>query len=349
MPSKDIMFKGWIADYAVSGGKRKNGQNRLQTEADTIEHDLTWPTMVLTSIRLVVSVFIYTFAMLFLFNSISPTTDTPTLEPVAYAIVVYVLTHFLGIVAGLPSMPSLYLCLMAPLWTLMRAKKGHKWNLFKWSLVLNWMWYGGLILLTAYLAQLLMGNIDSSANLTIPTNETVTRTVYATDLLFWTVIVSTVMWFDVLGVGGKDGAWLPWSPADNNDKRESRDRHIMAALNATGFLWNFLATGGTFPIEPIYIFATFTQHTPGNGDYAFIFGYTVGVAAAATLVMTILTFFCSDLLADIMRGLGVGRRRGRYGRSNRNNRKRASDETDDDDGETGRGGNDDDDDEDDDN
>jgi hypothetical protein len=278
-----------------------------------------WGTVFKTTIRLLFAELATLIPTLLILNTATVVTAGNSL---VLAAMIYILEQALGVIAGLPSVPSLYICVMTPLWSTIRAPYGFKFR-FWWKSTLCSILYGGVILLTAYLSQ--KAAVAISANGFQTTIATVAPTVppllYGSALTFTAMIKVLVMWFDVLGVGDSDGVWLPWSPSKENIKRENWDRHRMATLQAFNFLFLNTVIGTTYVPSPTYIFATWTQNgATSGGDYGFIFEWTFAISLAMIAVLTIFTFFFSDALRELLRGFWMGgpRHHPRYkGRSER--------------------------------
>jgi hypothetical protein len=138
-------------------------------------------------------------------------------------------------------------------------------------------------------------------------------------------------WYDQLGVGEYDGAWLPRSPAANYAKREKWDRHVSAVIQAFSFLFVNQIIGVPMIVDPLYIFATWTQHTTNaSNDYGVIFTWLMVTAVILIVFFAISTFLFSGSFNSLMRNIsfGVGhKRRGRYGRKRERDEGEAETET----------------------
>jgi hypothetical protein len=225
----------------------------------------------------------------------------------------------LGVLAGLPSTPNVWISFMAPFWALMRARWEKKWGMF-WRTCLLSVFYGGLELFFPYLSMLTVAYIwPSSIVLTIPARPTtVTATVYAAIIVLLSGAQAALVWFDQLGVGDLDGAWLPRSPAKNNWKRENWDRMRSATFQAFCFLFVNQVAQVPLILNPSYLFATWTQHTTNaSNDYGMLFGWTVGTAALVTVGLMLTQVMFTDTVYALWYGIwsGQGHKRSkRYGR-----------------------------------
>jgi len=235
------------------------------------------------------------------------------------AFVIYALSLFLAVIGGEESTPSMVLDLVTPWWTCMRAKRGYKLRLTAYSLVFR-SWLLGVKLLMAYLMQLAVTAIGpQSMDLTIPTFTPAaplpTKMQYQISLMMAALLYVFVLWFDISGLGERDGAWMPLSLAKYNMERKQRDRHRIAVVNAFNFVMIYLQTGIPYAIIPEYVFLTWTQHVPTGGDYGLFFGWFLGTVVVSIICLMFLSFFFTDLFKALVEGLvmGGGHRSGRYG------------------------------------
>ena len=318
--TKDDDIPDWIDD--VTKGSKDDGlRTYLVTQADAVRHDFDYHIALFHMLRVFVALFLSLFfQLLVLASSQAQLALTPGFI-VPVALVVYATILFAGVVAGLPSLPSLYTCMMSPFWTLMRAPKDAKlW--FAWrATVLAVMW-GGLMLLAAYAAVQSAAQLAPRLTFTIPLQEgpiyngTIVQQAEATDAQYtlYGVVLSMItasllvlMWFDVAGVGDRDGAWVRWSSADSNDKRENRDRSRTATITALGTLVLYILTGVALVPTPEYVFATWAQHTTMAGtDYTLLFLWTIvaGLITIAGLVLT--STFMADFWYDLFSTVHMG-------------------------------------------
>lgn len=299
----DVLKSTWLADYAkVSKDVSDAKKSLLSDEASTIYHDLRPLTSLKTCMRLFIALFPVTMLQLILFGEANGVVTSP----VTYAIFVYCTELAIGVIGGLPTTADLFLTVMAPAWAMMRGRWGYKVPLTLRTFVLGVI-YGGVMLLTVYLAQLAVSNIFATTfNLTIPSRAPgqATTVIYGTVLVLVVAAQVGVAWFDVLGVGDLDGAWLPWSPAKNNWVREQWDRHRYAALQAFSFLVVNQVAGVPMVVNPLYIFATWTQHTNNaTNDYPLIFLWTFGTAVFLILGFTLTQVVFTDSVNDLLKGI----------------------------------------------
>jgi hypothetical protein len=317
-----MMFytSNWIADYAKEPKASKERQSLLTDEASTIAHDTKFMTFILTCIRIFIALFPITMLELMVFGA-AP--NGVINDPVIYAIMIYAFDMSIGVIAGLPTAPNLYLSVLAPVWAFYRGRPGKTWGLTWRTFILN-VFYAGWELLVVFFAQLAVSNIfASSFVLTIPSRPaTVTSVVYGTVLALCTAAQVSVAWFDVLGVGDLDGAWLPRSPAKNNWKREQWDRSRSAVIQSMSFLFVNIVVGVPMIVNPLYIFATWTQHTnSATNDYGLILTWTVATAAMLVVGFMLVHLVFTDKINDILQGITFGEghsRWRRYGRQHHN-------------------------------
>ena len=327
--SKEQTLPEWV-DILVGSETDSKKKQHLQTQADVVLYDLSFRTIILQLPRVFAAVFISIFLLLLLFGSTNGVIYGGSLT---YGILVGVCTYLQGSISGLPANPTLYICFMAPFWTAFRAPKGSKLSLMWRSVELSIVW-GGVILLAAWTAQLATSKVAPTMTFTIPlqvgpvvqtssftnttTNNTLVtttitetgdsqRVLYATMIAIFSVWAALLMWYDVLGVGEWDGAWVPWSQAKDNLKRANWDR-TRSALNAmasTLFINQIL--GVALVLSPEYLFATWTQHTTMVGtDYDILFAWSLGSVAMTVGVVLLMSIWFSDIMEDWMSGIHIG-------------------------------------------
>jgi hypothetical protein len=322
MSSKSGKFDAGYLQFYLDGAKNDAEKRERQTEAALVMHELSPVSMVFSSVRLMLAWVVYFFVLLLTFNGPVVLVSNGT-TALLLAVIVYSATLALGVISGQPSIPSFELYIMRPLWTWLRAREGWKFY-FAWrDLMYSLFWELGIGLFLAWAMQRAVSAINPFADMTIPQNVLVTSTVYASVLLFCSVVTCLFMWFDVLGPGDKDGVWLPRSVASSDLARAWADRHFAAMWASAKFLFLYLVTGQAFPVDPLYIFATYTQHTPDDDtdgtNYHFLFEWLLGTSLVTTFVLFLMNFGISDwtlmLFDGIIRWRGKRRRRrGYFGR-----------------------------------
>ena len=321
---------GWL-DQLPSATK-----DHWATQAEVAAWDLLPQVALIHALRVFAAVMLPMLFLLLTFANTAPLLAAHPAMIGVLALVVYGATLFQGKVAGLPSLPTLHVCLAGPFWTATRAPVGSKtWFLWR-SVVVNVM-YAGLILLASYAAQLAAVKLSPGLNFTIPeqngpmyvptyVNGTQTGgsvqylndaqyTLYGTTIALLASMMCVLTWYNVLGVGDTDGAWVRWSSAIHNHADEKEDRYTMATVVAMSTLVVYAVTGVPLVPTPEYVFATWSQNTTLAGtDYALLFAWTIGAAAMTHAVNMLMTSFASGLAGSLFEGVykGSGSRKKRF-------------------------------------